>query len=419
MKIFTEDDSFLSVAFALSPLRKRFEDAGQSLFLVGGVVRDLVSGRTTDNSDLDLTTDALPDRIRHLLADIADTIWLQGERFGTIGARLGGRTLEITTHRSEAYWSDSRKPIVSYSRKLEDDLTRRDFTVNAMAIDLISGTLHDPLGGQVDLKAGLLRTPLSPEESFSDDPLRMLRAARFLAAYGFTPAKGLMEGARAVVPRLGIVSAERIRDELSRLIVLPHPYEGFVFLKKTGQLRLLLPELAALPLQEQDQAFQRLSRIAPELDSRFAALMLDIEVSLTDSRLRSLCFSTATRVAVLELLAGVTSICRHGDEDWSDESIRRLASKAKGRLDDFLTIAKSSGSSIDLLAAGIDRLRLEGVLEDWRPALDGFAVMDLLDLNPGPKVGEIIDWLVELRFSDGFINREEASRRVRERWSKP
>ena len=210
------EGTFDDLCATVAPLSGRFIDAGHRLYLVGGLVRDRLMGadRTPDH---DLTTDATPDRIRELVEGVADVVWLQGERFGTVGLRVGDHAMEITTHRAEAYVGDSRKPVVRFSIDLHEDLGRRDFTVNAMAVDVVDGTLHDPFDGRADLSAGILRTPLSPEESFGDDPLRMLRAARFHARYGLTPADGLVEAARSLADRLGIVSGERIRGELFRL----------------------------------------------------------------------------------------------------------------------------------------------------------------------------------------------------------
>src|SRR5439155_13899021 len=197
-----------------APLAERFARAGFRLYLVGGSVRDAILGRSLDEPDLDFTTDARPDDIERVVRGWADAVWLQGKRFGTIGAAKGARRYEITTHRAEAYQPDTRKPDVAFADVVEADLSRRDFTVNAMAISLPELELVDPHGGVADLAAARLRTPLSPEDSFGDDPLRMLRAARFIAGYQLKPEPELVDAVVAMRDRMEIVSAERIRDEL-------------------------------------------------------------------------------------------------------------------------------------------------------------------------------------------------------------
>ncbi|HEV2069871.1 MAG TPA: CCA tRNA nucleotidyltransferase, partial [Acidimicrobiales bacterium] len=213
------------------PLAERLAAGGHRAYLVGGTVRDLLLGRDLESVDFDLTTDARPDDIEQVVRGWADAVWTQGKRFGTIGCRKDGRDFEITTHRAEAYRPDSRKPDVRFADAVEADLSRRDFTVNAMALRVgpTAGEagdepqLVDPFGGATDLAAGRLRTPLSPGESFTDDPLRMLRAARFIAAHGLAPEPELVETVRHLHPRLEVVSAERIRDELDKLLVVERP----------------------------------------------------------------------------------------------------------------------------------------------------------------------------------------------------
>jgi len=217
------------------PLASRFNEAGRQLYLVGGIVRDLLAGCPIDRPDIDLTTDARPEETKRLLSGWADAMWTQGERFGTIGAKHGGRAFEITTHRAEAYVPDSRKPHVVYSDAIEIDLSRRDFTINAMALTLPEPELVDPFDGRTDLLVERrLRTPLEAETSFSDDPLRMMRAARFIAGYGLAPEPALVRAVEQLAPRLEIVSAERIRDELDKLLVVDDPSEGLWFLHDTS-----------------------------------------------------------------------------------------------------------------------------------------------------------------------------------------
>ena len=224
---------------ATLPLAERFNASGKQVYLVGGPVRDGIVGRPGGvepgpEVDIDLTTDATPDEIEELVSDIADAMWTQGRRFGTIGLLFGGRRFEITTHRAEAYVPDSRKPEVAFGHDIETDLSRRDFTVNAMALSLPGLKLVDPFNGIADLAAHRLRTPLDPEVSFSDDPLRMLRAARFIAGYGLEPDPELVVAVRELGSRLGIVSRERIRDELDKLMVLPNPITGIVVSRRYG-----------------------------------------------------------------------------------------------------------------------------------------------------------------------------------------
>ncbi len=248
---------FQPVLEELAPLTARFRDAGHRLYLVGGSVRDLLAGADTSTIDYDFTTDARPDAIKKVLKGWADAVWTQGEKFGTIGAKKGDRDFEITTHRAEAYHEDSRKPEVEFSDRVDSDLSRRDFTINAMALELTSDspTLVDPYDGAADLMTRTLRTPLAPEVSFSDDPLRMLRAARFIARFNATPAPELAEAVREMHGRLSIVSAERVRDELDKLVTLPHPTAGLWFAIDTGLADEFLPELPSMRL-EQDPIHQ-------------------------------------------------------------------------------------------------------------------------------------------------------------------
>ncbi len=246
----------VAVLAELAPLGERFAAAGHRLYLVGGAVRDLLVGGDAAGGDRDLTTDARPEEVKQLLRGWADAVWTQGERFGTIGARRDrpdgtALTVEITTFRGERYDDDSRKPEVTFADTIEEDLARRDFTINAMALELLDddAVLVDPYGGAADLAAATLRTPLSPEISFDDDPLRMLRAARFIARFGLTPMPELVAAVRHRGDRLAIVSAERIRDELDKLIVVDSPAPGLWFLVDTGLAEHFLPELPALRLE--------------------------------------------------------------------------------------------------------------------------------------------------------------------------
>ena len=406
---------FDDLCAVVSPVADRFLANRFQLYLVGGVVRDRLLG-VDRTPDLDLTTDAPPERIRELVDGVADTVWLQGERFGTVGIRLGDLTMEITTHRSEAYMGDSRKPVVRFSTDLYEDLARRDFTVNAMAVEVAERSLHDPHDGRGDLGRGILRTPLSPEESFSDDPLRMLRAARFVARYGLVPAEGLVGAARSLVGRMAIVSAERIRDEFFRLLEVEDPSPGVHLLAEIGLLDGLLPEVAALDVGERNRALEVVATATDDPVLRLAVLaqsaggmasrLVDLRLSGTDVR----------RIAVLvdgadQIVEGST------DGSWSDEEVRRLAVAVGPSLDPVLDFVDLVGVETGDLVAVVERLGSVGEFDDLGPALDGDAVMILLDLSAGPEVGEALSWLVDLRLREGRVAPDEAATRLVDWWS--
>ena len=406
---------FDDLCAVVSPVADRFLANRFQLYLVGGVVRDRLLG-VDRTPDLDLTTDAPPERIRELVDGVADTVWLQGERFGTVGIRLGDLTMEITTHRSEAYMGDSRKPVVRFSTDLYEDLARRDFTVNAMAVEVAERSLHDPHDGRGDLGRGILRTPLSPEESFSDDPLRMLRAARFVARYGLVPAEGLVGAARSLVGRMAIVSAERIRDEFFRLLEVEDPSPGVHLLAEIGLLDGLLPEVAALDVGERNRALEVVATATDDPILRLAVLaqsaggmasrLVDLRLSGTDVR----------RIAVLvdgadQIVEGST------DGSWSDEEVRRLAVAVGPSLDPVLDFVDLVGVETGDLVAVVERLGSVGEFDDLGPALDGDAVMVLLDLSAGPEVGEALSWLVDLRLREGRVAPDEAATRLVDWWS--
>ena len=406
---------FDDLCAAVSPVADRFLSNRFQLYLVGGVVRDRLLG-VDRTPDLDLTTDAPPERIRELVDGVADTVWLQGERFGTVGIRLGDLTMEITTHRSEAYMGDSRKPVVRFSTDLYEDLARRDFTVNAMAVEVAERSLHDPHDGRTDLGRGILRTPLSPEESFSDDPLRMLRAARFVARYGLVPAEGLVGAARLLVGRMAIVSAERIRDEFFRLLEVEDPSSGVHLLAEIGLLDGLLPEVAALDVGVRNRALEVVATATDDPVLRLAVLaqsaggmasrLVDLRLSGTDVR----------RIAVL--VDGADRIVEgSADGSWSDEEVRRLAVAVGPSLDPVLDFVDLVGVETGDLVAVVERLGSVGEFDDLGPALDGDAVMVLLDLSAGPEVGEALSWLVDLRLREGRVAPDEAAARLVDWWS--
>ena len=437
----------------------RFEAAGHRLYLVGGVVRDAVLGRLDHQGDLDFTTDALPDETEAVVAGWADAVWTQGKRFGTIGLRAGGRHMEITTHRAEAYTSDSRKPSVEFADAVEADLSRRDFTVNAMALSLPDLKLIDPFDGVHDLAAGRLRTPLPPEESFTDDPLRMLRAARFIAGYGLVPDPELVDAVVTMRARLDIVSDERVRDELDKLMTVEKPGEGLWFLVRTGLADEFLPELPALAL-EQDPIHRHKDVLAhtiavvdntsPDRLLRLAALFHDVgkpktrsfgprgavtfhhhEVvgaRMTRDRMKSLRYSaedveTVTRMVELHLRFHTYRM------GWTDSAVRRYVRDAGPLLEQLNELtrcdcttrnaakAKALSRRMDELEERIAVLRSQEELKAIRPDLDGNAVMSRLGIRPGPEVGEALSFLLELRLEEGPLGEEEAGRRLGEWWA--
>ncbi len=445
------------------PLAQRFDAAGQRIYLVGGIVRDLVLGRAFAG-DIDLTTDARPDRTTELVSGWADAVWDQGARFGTVGLKRGDTVYEVTTHRAEAYSPDSRKPDVSFADEVEADLSRRDFTVNAMALRVTGAEgevpeLIDPFGGVDDLAAAVLRTPLSPQESFTDDPLRMLRAARFLAGYGLVPDGPLVEAVHELVGRLDIVSAERVRDELGKLLVVEDPSAGLWFLVDTGIAEVVLPELPALRV-EQDPIHRHkdvlahtiavVAKTRPELIVRMAALLHDIGKPKTRSigargvsfhhhevvgarmardRLRALRFPNEQVEAISQLVYLHLRFHGYGDETWSDSAVRRYVRDAGPLLDELNELtrcdcttrnerkARMLAARMDALEARIAELREREELEAIRPDLDGDAVMAHLGIPPGRAVGEALAMLLDARLDEGPLGEEEAYRRLDAWWA--
>jgi len=401
---------------AVAPVAERFMAAGQRLYLVGGLVRDRLRGlpRTTDH---DLTTDATPDQVRELVEGVADAVWLQGERFGTVGIRVGDLIMEITTHRAESYMGDSRKPVVRFSTDLHEDLGRRDFTVNAMAVDVVDGELHDPYDGQADLAAGILRTPLSPEESFGDDPLRMLRAARFHAGYDLTPVAELVEAARSLAGRIGIVSGERIRGELFRLLEVADPTLGFGFLEDVDLERRVLPELARLDGDARSTALACVAATTTDPVLRLAVIAWSTAGLAESTVALRLSGVDAGRIATLVDGADRIQIRGADGAPWSDESVRRLAVGSGSSLDQVVDFAGSVGILMGDLPVALDRLRSSGELDDLGPALDGDEVMVLLGLDAGREVGEALAWLGQLRLGEGRMEPGDAAGRLLDWWS--
>jgi poly(A) polymerase len=436
----------------LQDLARRFAGAGHSLYLVGGSVRDALLG--VASPDYDLTTDARPERILELVQPWADHVWLQGQAFGTIGAAQGEMRVEITTFRAEVYRPDSRKPAVTFSDSLDTDLSRRDFTVNAMAIALPDPVMVDPYGGIDDLLIHKrLRTPLDPEVSFLDDPLRMMRAARFMAGLGLEPDPAVVQAATDLAGRLEVVSAERIRDELSKLLVVADPSAGLWFLVQTGLAVEFLPELPGLAL-EQDPIHHHkdvlahtiavVAKTRPELVVRLAALLHDIGkpktrsfgpegvsfhlhdvvgARMTEERLRALKYpkDIIEQVAQLVLLHLRFHTYKMG---WTDKAIRRYVRDAGPLLDDLNHLvrcdcttrnqakARALSKRMDDLEERIADLAEREELASIRPAIDGHRVMELLGVTPGRVVGEALDMLLEARIEEGPMTEEDAEQRL-------
>ncbi len=445
----------------VAPLAAAFGAAGHRLYLVGGIVRDLFGESDLGSADLDLTTDAAPEDIKSLVTPLASSVWTQGERFGTIGARLDGRDVEITTHRSEAYVPDDRHPEVVFGDSVEVDLARRDFTINAMALEVTGASprLIDPHDGLADLAAGRLRTPLSAEDSFSDDPLRMMRAARFIARFGLTPDPAITRAVSAMAGRLAIVSAERIRDELDKLLGVVDPSDGLWFLVDTGLAEHFLPELPAMRV-EQDPVHRHkdvlthtiavVAKIDPRhLIVRLAALFHDIgkpatrsfggggvsfhhhEVvgaRMTRERMRALRYPGKVIDDVSQLV--YLHLRFHTYQmGWTDSAVRRFVRDAGPLLAELVELTRCDCTTrnkrkADTLSRRMDELeeRIGALAEAEelaaiRPDLDGQQVMAHLGLSPGREVGEALEHLLELRLEEGTLGEEEAYRRLDDWWA--
>jgi poly(A) polymerase len=430
-------------------LGDRFQAAGHELYLVGGVVRDLVTGRLAPDADTDLATDASPAETSHVLRGWAEAQYLVGVRFGTVGARRDGRVLEITTFREERYPEDERKPAVTFAKDIQTDLSRRDFTINAMAVRLPDGGFVDPFEGVKDLAARRLDTPLDPEVAFTDDPLRMLRAARFVSQLGVTPAPRVVEAIRRMRERLRIVSAERIRDELDKLLVGESAAAGLALLVESGLADEFLPELPELELEQDPvhrhkdvlrHTFAVVERLEPDPVLRLAGLLHDIgkpstrEITpdgvsfhhhevvgarMAEQRLRELRFPNSTVEDVRTLVELHLRFHGYG-EGWTDAAVRRYVRDAGPLLDKLNQLTRADcttrdprraerfGKLQDELEERIARLAEQENLDAMRPPLDGRQVMERLGLEPGPLVGEALAFLMEVRMERGEIPDEEA-----------
>ncbi|KQV06726.1 CCA tRNA nucleotidyltransferase [Leifsonia sp. Root112D2] len=459
----------LAASATVSRLAAAFADAGYELALVGGPVRDALLGRGVH--DLDFTTNARPDDILRVVKPLADAHWDIGRAFGTIGARVNGETVEITTYRADSYDGETRRPDVVFGDSLEADLMRRDFAVNALALRLPAVTLVDPSGGVEDLLAGVLRTPSSPEISFGDDPLRMMRAARFTAQLGFTVDEATRFAMAEMAERIEIVSAERVRDELVKLLVSDDPRAGIELLVDSGLAARVLPELPALHLEVDEhhhhkdvyqhsltvltQAIgyerERHPGEAPDVVLRLAALLHDIGKpatrkleaggvvsfyhhdvvgsKLARKRLRALRFDNATVDAVSRLVELHLRFFGYSEAAWTDSAVRRYVRDAGDELERLHMLTRADVTTrnqrkADRLAFAYDDLeqRIAALaeqedLDSKRPDLDGEQIMAILSLKPGPDVGTAYRFLLELRLDEGPLGEEEATRRLREWWA--
>ncbi len=428
-----------------------FRAAGHELYLVGGPVRDAYLRRP--HQDLDFSTDAAPEETLAIVNPIAESVWKQGMRFGTVGARVAGIDVEITTFRSERYAEGSRHPEVTYDADVESDLSRRDFTVNAMAIRLPERTPVDPFNGLEDLRVGVLRTPIDPVSSFTDDPLRMMRAFRFAAELEFKIAPDTLEAISKLTDQLDTVSSERVRDELSRLMVGERPGTALKLAYGTGLTERFLPELSALQL-EQDPVHRHkdvfhhtlavVERTEPVLELRLAALLHDIgkprtrEITndgvtfhhheivgakMARTRLRALKYpndvvDTVTQLIKLHHRFHTYSL------GWTDSAVRRYV-RDVGALRPTLhkllradcttrnaARAREMAARVDDLEERITELAAREEIESIRPEIDGHAIMSFLGVTPGPIVGEAREFLLEIRLEEGPIGEEESFERL-------
>lgn len=449
---------FSGLFSATAPLAQLFTEAGFEIYAVGGCVRDVLLGVESETPDYDLTTNARPEEIERMVKPWADSTWDQGRRFGTIGCRRGDERFEITTFRADAYEPESRKPIVTFGDSIREDLARRDFTINALAIKLgAEPEFIDEFGGLSDLMAKRLKTPLDPAISFEDDPLRMLRAARFLARFELTPEPELLEAIARDHERLAIVSAERIRDELDKLVEVSVCAPGLTFLVENHLADHFLPELSGLsleqdPLHHHKDVFTHtlavVDKTTPERILRLAALFHDVgkpktrnfvdggvtfhhhEVvgaRMTKVRMEALKYSgddVATVVRLVELHLRFHTY----KMGWSDKAVRRYVRDAGEHLDRLNELtrcdcttrnaakAKQLSKRMDELE---DRIRVLSEQEDLkaqRPDLDGEEIMAQLGVGPSRVIGEALEFLLDLRLDEGPLGKPEAARRLDAWW---
>ena len=466
----------LATVLAAGPKVRRlaalFERAGHELYLVGGSVRDALMGRL--GNDLDYTTSARPDEIEALVRQVTRAVWDVGRAFGTIACRIhedDGEewVVEITTFRDDTYSDHTRKPEVSFGDHLGGDLVRRDFTVNAMALRLTDGELLDPFGGLRDLAAQVIRTPAAAELSFSDDPLRMMRAARFASQLGFEPDSDVVVAMTAMASRITIVSAERVRDELTKLLLTDNPRPGLNLLVDTGLAEIVLPELPALRMERDEHnrhkdvyehtltvldqaiALEKARGHAPDLVNRLAAILHDIgkprtrrfepggKVSfhhhdvvgakLATKRMQALRFATEDTKAVAKLVELHLRFHGYSDGEWTDAAVRRYVRDAGDQLERLHILTRSDCTTrnqrkatslrraYEELEWRIDELAAKEELDAIRPDLDGTEIMALLGIGEGREVGQAYRFLLERRMEDGPLGEERATRELREWWA--
>lgn len=450
-------------------LSKKFADEGFDLALVGGPVRDAFLG--VEPHDLDFTTSARPDDTERILSTWG-TVWAIGKEFGTIGAKRGDVIVEVTTYRDEKYDMDSRKPVVAFGDSLEGDLSRRDFTVNAMAMSLPDMVLVDPYSGLEDLGKGILRTPVGAKQSFDDDPLRIMRAARFAGQLGFKVSDDVYEAMIQMRDRLDIVSAERIQAELVKLICSKHVRFGLELMVDTGVCDIVLPEFSALreTVDEHNRhkdVYEHTLTVlekavaletdedgpvpGPDFKLRFSAIMHDVGkpatrkfepdgtvsfhhhelvgAKMTYKRMRALKFDKQTIKDVTQLVALHLRFHGYSEGAWTDSAVRRYIADAGEMLERLNRLTRSDCTTrnkrkMELLSAAYDdleerivRLRKEEELAAIRPELDGQEIMELLGLKPGPQVGKAYKFLLDVRLDEGMIGKDEATRRLLDWWA--
>lgn len=461
----------LRVSPVIDDLAARFDKAGHRLYLVGGSVRDAMLGGI--GHDLDFTTSASPGETHAILSDFTPSTWDIGRDFGTIGAMKceGDKEwqIEVTTFRADAYEPGSRKPVVAFGERIEEDLVRRDFTVNAMAVDVVAGEFVDPWGGLRDLADGVLRTPAPAEVSFSDDPLRMLRAARFASRLGFRVAPEVQDAMRDMAERITIVSAERVQGEFTGLLLTDSPREGLDLLVRTGVAEHFVPELPALRLErdehmrhkdvyahsltvlEQAIDLEKARGHEPDIVSRLAALLHDVGkpatrrfegskvtfhhhdvvgAKLVSKRLKALKYSTAIVKSVAKLVELHLRFHGYGEATWSDSAVRRYVRDAGDELErlhiltraDCTTRNRNKATRLrrnyEELEWRIDELAAQEEIKAIRPDLDGSQIMEILGIAPGPQVGKAYKFLLDHRMEHGPATQEEAKAILLDWWSK-
>ena len=461
--------SLIKRAPLASSLAQSFAAQGFRLALVGGPVRDALLGRL--GNDLDFTTDARPEVTKKILQGWAENVWDTGIEFGTVAGKRGDTTVEVTTYRTESYDPESRKPEVEYGDSIEGDLSRRDFTVNSMALELTTKTPEfiDPFNGLEDLAKKVLRTPSKAENSFSDDPLRMMRAARFASQLGFEVAPDVLQAIKDMAGRISIISAERVRDEFTKMLMSQNPRTGITILVETGLAEIVLPEIPKLRLEIDEhhhhkdvyehsitvleQAISHEDRLGgPNLIIRLAALLHDIGkpktrnlipgggvsfhhheivgARLTKSRLKALRFDGDTIEQVETLVALHLRFHGYGDGEWTDSAVRRYVRDAGDLLVHLHVLTRADcttrnakkaerlAKTYDALEARIAKLMEEEELSKIRPDLDGAQVMNLLGIKPSAAVGKALDYLLELRLENGPLGEERATAELLNWWSK-